>query len=112
MAERIPFAGLTLTEAHPTKLELILTEFVLSLMKSEGSTYYRANASALEPEASKKRKHTGEDGQEDTGSKPKGKAKAKGQPKATPKANQSKDTDATAETDADAGEAGEDDLPW
>ena len=63
VAERIPFAGLTLSEPHSNKLEVMLTEFVLSLMQSEGSTYYRADASDMASEVSKKRKHT-EEGQD------------------------------------------------
>ena len=97
VAERIPFAGLTLSEPHSTKLEVMLTEFVLSLMQSEGSTYYRADSSAMASEVSKKRKHTGEEGQEDTGPKPKAKSKAKAKAKGTPTESQSKDTAAETE---------------
>lgn len=114
LAERIPFAGLTLSEAHSTKLEVILTNFVLSLMQSEGSTYYRPDASAMAAEASRKRKHAGDE-EDTTDPKPKGKAKAKGKPKATPKANPSPEETGAGQKDEEVqgAEAEEgDDLPW
>ena len=117
VAERIPFAGLTLSETHSTKLEVILTEFVLTLMQTEGSTYYRAGASAKASEGTKKRKLEEEGEDEDCGPKPKSKAKAKakGQPKAPPASQSAKKAGETGpEETADPVEeaGGDDDLPW
>ena len=44
MAERVPYHGLTLSECHSGKLEMILTNFVVTQMQTEGSTFYRAEA--------------------------------------------------------------------
>ena len=97
-----PYMGLTLSESHSTQLELILTNFAVTLMQTEGSTYYRAAA---------KRKSEGEGNEDEP---PKAKAKAKGKAKGKPKAKPTPE----AETDAQAEEpeADNDDeevqLPW
>lgn len=102
LAERVPYMGLTLSESHSTQLELILTNFAVTLMQTEGSTYYRAAA---------KRKSEGEGNEDEP---PKAKAKAKGKAKGKPKAKPTPE----AETDAQAEEpeADNDDeevqLPW
>ena len=105
---RIPYAGLTLTEAHSTKMELLLTEFVLSQMQMEGSTYYRADALSATSAANA----------EESG--PEAKAKAKPKPKSTPKVKgtpkpkSSAGAPETGEIENGADPTGEDDeeLPW
>lgn len=39
--ERIPYWGLALSERHCRKVEVVLTDFVLSEMRREGSSHYR-----------------------------------------------------------------------
>ena len=39
--ERTPYWGLALSERHARKVEVVLTDFVLSEMKKEGSSHYR-----------------------------------------------------------------------
>jgi hypothetical protein len=39
--ERTPYWGLALSERHAWKVEVVLTDFVLSEMKKEGSSHYR-----------------------------------------------------------------------
>ena len=112
---RVPYAGLTLSECHSTQLEVLLTQYVLSQMRTEGSTYYRADASAIgaSGQGGQKRKNGEQEGEDQTTeTKPK-KAKAKSKPKATPKASQTKDPDPeTVEETEDAAGGEEDDLPW
>ena len=111
---RVPYAGLTLSECHSTQLEVLLTQYVLSQMRTEGSTYYRADASAIgaSGQGGQKRKNGEQEGEDQTETKPK-KAKAKSKPKATPKASQTKDPDPeTVEETEDAAGGEEDDLPW
>ena len=44
LSERLPFLGFTLSEVHSKKLELQLTDFIVSEMQREGSTHYRPEA--------------------------------------------------------------------
>eukprot|EP00435_Cladocopium_sp_Y103_P020629 s1684_g5.t1 len=73
LLERIPYCGFTLSEAHSKKIEVQLTDFIVSEFKKEGSTHYR-------PEACQS---PGVDTAE-TDPKPKKKSKAKAKPKAEP----------------------------
>jgi hypothetical protein len=72
ISERIPCQAFTVTDAHAKHLELLLTEFVLGLMKTEGSSFYRAAAagSGGGAEEQAKRKKEGDD-QEKKPKKPK-----------------------------------------
>ena len=71
VAERVPYHGFTLSECHSGKLEMILTNFVVTQMQTEGSTFYRSDA-VVTTDSSNKR--AGEESQEE---RPKAKAKAK-----------------------------------
>ena len=44
VAERISYLGLTLSDAHSSQVEMLLTNFVVSQMQTPGSTYYRSEA--------------------------------------------------------------------
>ena len=66
LLERVPYFALTHSEVHSKKLEVQLTDFIVSEMKKEGSTHYRPEACQEPAEA----------GQESLAV-PKGKAKNK-----------------------------------
>ena len=68
ISERIPCQAFTVTDAHAKHLELLLTEFVLGLMKTEGSSFYRAAAagSGGGAEEQAKRKKEGDDQEKKT----------------------------------------------
>ena len=110
MAERISYLGLTLSDAHSSQVEMLLTNFVVSQMQTPGSTYYRSEAvdqGNQQEQAAKggKRKNKNTDGEE----RPKAKAKAKN------KKEQTKDDDQAAtapDEEKDDDEDGSDALPW
>lgn len=111
MAERVPFVGLTLSESHSAKLEMILTNFVLTQMQTEGSTFYRADAAAGPAAGTKRKAETeteGSQGQE----RPKAKAKGKGKAKsANNKPNENEEENQNEEEETAApGTASP--LPW
>lgn len=93
LQERIPYWGLALSELHCRKTEVVLTDFILSEMRREGSSHYRPEC-VLEP---------GTDGATDgNGTVP----KAKPQPKKKPKTRNTDQAD-TADTTAVEGEGQE-----
>ena len=108
ISERIPCQAFTVTDAHAKHLELLLTEFVLGLMKTEGSSFYRAAAagSGGGAEEQAKRKKEGDDQEK----KPK-------KPKTAPKKKQKKAVEAeTQNENQDEQNEDEDeqdsDMPW
>ena len=107
--------GMTLSESHSSHMEMMLTSFVVSEMGTEGSTFYRSEATThCGPNASesKRKNASGEEGQPPKAkAKAKGKAKAKNQPKSTREPNEEVDEDAEPEETEDAGGHG-DTLPW
>ena len=91
--ERIPYWGLALSERHCRKVEVVLTDFVLSEMRREGSSHYRPEC-VVEP---------GPDGATDGNGTNKPTPKPKGGPKQKPKTAKADQADtadtATGETD-------------
>lgn len=110
MSERISYLGLTLSDAHSSQLEMILTNFVVTQMQTEGSTYYRSEAAA---QGNQKVGPKGPKRKNESTKEERPKAKAKGKNKNN---EQTKDDDkATAPEagdDDNAAEDGEDALPW
>ena len=88
MAERISYLGLTLSDAHSSQVEMLLTNFVVSQMQTPGSTYYRSEAvdqgNQPHDQAAKGGKRKNKNTEEE---RPKAKAKAKN------KKEQTKDDD-------------------
>ena len=110
MAERISYLGLTLSDAHSSQVEMLLTNFVVSQMQTPGSTYYRSEAvdqgNQQQDQAAKGGKRKNKNTEEE---RPKAKAKAKN------KKEQTKDDDQATAPDGendDDGEDGSDALPW
>ena len=95
LLERVPYFGVCLSESHCKKLEVQLTDFVVTEMKKEGSTHYRPEA-CQDPGI-----------EESSEAEPKAKAKGKAKPK--PKAGQAdaqgKKNKKTDEEDAGEGQA-------
>lgn len=122
LLERVPYYGFTLTELHAKKLEISLTQWMLSELKKEGSTHFRPDA-VEEPEDEsdkkaqpkpkterKKRPKTGNNEDGDGGSEP-----PKKQPKSKAKNKKNgKDDGDEDEAQNDEGEGGEGNspLPW
>ena len=104
MAERVPYHGLTLSECHSGKLEMILTNFVVTQMQTEGSTFYRAEAvTAVGTSGSDSNKRSSDDCGQDQ----RPKAKAKPQPKPRPEPANAQ------EEEAEGGDGNESPvLPW
>lgn len=102
LSERVPFYGFTLSEAHSRHLEILLTDYVLEQMSTEGSTFYRSEVASKADD----RKRTAE---EDKKPVPKKKAKAKSK-------NNKPETDAVGENQDDNAAEGEEatgsPLPW
>lgn len=90
LTERLPFLGFTLSEAHAKKLELQLTDFIVSEMKREGSTHYR-------PEAVQQ-VELGEATEEETPT-VKAKGKAKGKAKSGSKKHKKEEKEGAGEAD-------------
>ena len=110
VAERISYLGLTLSDAHSSQVEMLLTNFVVSQMQTPGSTYYRSEAvdqgNQPHDQAAKGGKRKNKNTEEE---RPKAKAKAKN------KKEQTKDDDPATAPDGendDDGEDGSDALPW
>ena len=110
VAERISYLGLTLSDAHSSQVEMLLTNFVVSQMQTPGSTYYRSEAvdqgNQPHDQAAKGGKRKNKNTEEE---RPKAKAKAKN------KKEQTKDDDQATAPDGendDDGEDGSDALPW
>ena len=85
MAERVSYLGLTLSDSHSTQVEMILTNFVVTLMQTEGSTFYRSDTVAQgkqQEQVTKGSKRKNENSKEE---RPKAKAKGKSRPKTTTK---------------------------
>jgi hypothetical protein len=110
VAERVSYLGLTLSDSHSTQVEMILTNFVVTLMQTEGSTFYRSDTVAQgkqQEQVTKGGKRKNENSKEE---RPKAKAKAKKN-----KEEQTKDDDKATAPDAgddDDAEDGSDALPW
>ena len=111
VAERISYLGLTLSDAHSSQVEMLLTNFVVSQMQTPGSTYYRSEAvdqgNQQQDQAAKGGKRKNKNNTEEE--RPKAKAKAKN------KKEQTKDDDPATAPDGendDDGEDGSDALPW
>ena len=105
MAERVSYLGLTLSDSHSTQVEMILTNFVVTLMQTEGSTFYRSDTVAQGKQQE----------QVTTGSKRKHENSKEERPKAKGKKEQTKDDDKATAPDAgddDDAEDGSDALPW
>ena len=111
VAELISFCGLTLSDCHSSHMEMTLTNFVVSQMMTEGSTFYRSEAAAQgsqeEPDhQTKKNSKRKSEGKEE-----RPKAKAKGKNK-----GQTKEVEENVEDDEAAGEEVAEDtsdqLPW
>ena len=105
MAERVSYLGLTLSDSHSTQVEMILTNFVVTLMQTEGSTFYRSDTVAQGKQQEQVTK----------GSKRKSENSKAERPKAKGKEAQTKDDDTATAPDAgddDDAEDGSDALPW
>ena len=108
MAERVSYLGLTLSDSHSTQVEMILTNFVVTLMQTEGSTFYRSDTVAQgkqQEQVTKGSKRKNENSKEE-------RPKAKGKKN---KEEQTKDDDKATAPDAgddDDAEDGSDALPW
>ena len=104
MAERVSYLGLTLSDSHSTQVEMILTNFVVTLMQTEGSTFYRSDTVAQGKQQEQVTK----------GSKRKNENSKEERPKAKGKKEQTKDDDKATAPDAgdDDAEDGSDALPW
>ena len=105
VAERVSYLGLTLSDSHSTQVEMILTNFVVTLMQTEGSTFYRSETVAQGKQQEQVTK----------GSKRKNENSKEERPKAKGKKEQTKDDDKATAPDAgddDDAEDGSDALPW
>lgn len=110
VSERISYLGLTLSDAHSSQLEMILTNFVVTQMQTEGSTYYRSEAAAqgnqqVGPKGPKRKNESTKE------ERPKAKAKGKNKNNEQTK-DDDKATAPEAGDDDNAAEDGEDALPW
>eukprot|EP00435_Cladocopium_sp_Y103_P040722 s2841_g11.t1 len=109
LLERLPYFGFVLSEAHGKKIEMQLTDFVLTEMRNEGSSHYRPEA-CQEPSA-----ETGSESAQPK--KQKSETAPKGEPKPKKPRKTSKKEDETEEVPAEAAAAGEEEeknspLPW
>ena len=102
--------GLTLSESHSTKLEMSLTNFVVTQMQTEGSTFYRAEAVGAAEGSGSANKRSAEPGDSQS-ERPKAKAKVKGKAKAS---NKRAEPEAQVQEEQDETAAGTDSpvLPW
>lgn len=108
LAERVPYLGVTLSENHSTHLEMILTNYAVTLMQTEGSSFYRADAAGSETAGSNKRKGSGPG----EGEPPKAKAKAKNKAKSKAKATQEEPAPEDDEANPEGSELAAEELPW
>ena len=106
MAERVPYHGLTLSECHSGKLEMILTNFVVTQMQTEGSTFYRAEAvTAVGTSGSDSNKRSSDDCGQDQ--RPKAKAKVKNTAKGKPQPKPRPEPANAQEEEAEGGDGNE-----
>ena len=112
LLERVPYYGFVLSDQHCKKLELLLTEFVLSQMKIEGTSHYR-------PEAVQEAAEDGADTSNTAGQSQKNKNPdaPNTQPKKKSRKTKKKDEDAQGEPADPATQEAEEEgagspLPW